>query len=74
VRLVQDQGPVEDLTAQGPDEALADRVHPRRLHGGAHDGGAGGLENGIEGRGKVRAAVTDQEPEVPEPLAEVQGL
>jgi hypothetical protein len=44
------------------------------LHGGAHDGGAGGLENGIEGRGKVRAAVTDQEPEVPEPLAEVQGL
>jgi hypothetical protein len=30
-------------------------------------------ENGIEGRGKIRAAVTDQEPEVPEPLAEVQG-
>jgi hypothetical protein len=44
VRLVQHQGTVEDLTAQGGDEALADRVHPRRPHGGAHDGGAGGLE------------------------------
>jgi len=28
VRLVQDQGPVEDLTTQRADEALADRVHP----------------------------------------------
>ena len=73
VRLVQDQGPVEELTAQRADEALADRVHPRRLHGRAHDGGAGGLEDGIEGCGEVRAAVTDQEPEVPELLAEVQG-
>ena len=73
VRLVQDQGPVEDLTAQGADKALADRVHPRRLHRGAHDGGPGGLEDGIEGRGEVRAAVADQEPEVPEPLTEVEG-
>jgi hypothetical protein len=32
VRLVQDQGPVQDLTAQGANKALADRVHPRRLH------------------------------------------
>jgi hypothetical protein len=30
VRLVQDQGPVEDLTAQGADEALANRVGPHR--------------------------------------------
>jgi len=65
VSLVQDQGPVEKLPAQGTDEALADRVHPRRQHGRAHDGGPGGLEDGIERRGEVRAAVTDQEPEVP---------
>src|ERR1019366_373933 len=51
VRLVQDQGPVEELTAQGANQALADRVHPRRLDRDAHDGGAGGLEDGIEGRG-----------------------
>src|ERR1039457_3078841 len=73
VRLVQDQGPVEELTAQGADKALADRVHPRRLHRGAHDGGAGGLEDGIDGRGEVRSAVPDQETEVPESLAEVEG-
>jgi hypothetical protein len=73
VRLVQDHGPVEELTAQGADKALADRVHPRRPPGGAQDRGAGGLEDGIEGRGEVRPAVTDEETEVPEPLAEVEG-
>jgi hypothetical protein len=69
VCLAEDEGPVKELPAQGADEALADRVHPRRLRGGAHDGGAGGLEDGIEGRGEVRAAVADQEPEAGEPLA-----
>jgi hypothetical protein len=73
VCLVQDQGPVQELTAQGTGKALADRVHPRRLYRGAQDRGAGGLEDGIERRGEVRAAVTDQETEVPESLAEVQG-
>jgi hypothetical protein len=48
-------------------------AHPRRLHGGAQDRGAGGLEDGVEGRGEVRAAVTDQEPEVGELVAEVEG-
>jgi hypothetical protein len=33
VRLVQDQGPVRELTARGADEALAGRVAPhRQLH------------------------------------------
>src|SRR5262249_53515304 len=73
VSFIQDQSPVEELTAQGADEALADRVHPRRLHGRAHDSGAGGLEDGIEGRGEIRVAVTDQKTEVPEPLADVEG-
>jgi hypothetical protein len=73
VRIAQDYGPVEEFTAQSADEAFADCVHPRRLHGGAHDRDAGGLENGIEGSSEVRSAVADQEPEVREPLAEVQG-
>ena len=71
--LVQDQCPVENLTALGADQALADRVHPRRLHRATHDGGAGGLKDGVEGRGEIRAGVTDQEPEAPEPLAEVES-
>jgi len=74
MRLVEDQGPVEELPAQGADQALADRFHPRRPDGRPHDGGASGLEDGVKGAGEVRSAVTDQEPEVLEPLAEVQGL
>jgi hypothetical protein len=73
VRLVQDKDSVQELPAQGADQAVADRVHPRCLYGGAQDRGAGGLEDGIEGRGEVRPAVTDEKPEVPEPVAKVQG-
>ena len=74
VRLVHDQRPVEKLPAQGARQVLADGIHPRRLHGGAHDRGAGGLEDGVEVRGEVRAAVTDEEPEVlAELVAEVEG-
>jgi len=73
VCLAEDEAAVEKLAAQGADQALASRVHPRRLDGGVQDPGAGGLEDGVEGAGEVRAAVTDQESEVLGPLAKVQG-
>src|ERR1017187_4308815 len=71
VRFAEGEAAVRELAPQGAGEALADRVHPRCLHSGAQDRGAGGLEDGVEGAGEVRSAVTDQEPEVLEPLAEV---
>jgi hypothetical protein len=40
---------VEDLSAQSTDKALAGCIHARRLEGGAHDPGASGLEDGVEG-------------------------
>jgi hypothetical protein len=46
--LSEDQRAVQELTAQGADEALADRVHPRSLDGRAHEPGAVGLEDGVE--------------------------
>jgi hypothetical protein len=46
--LPEDQHAVQELPAQGADEALADRVHPRSLDGGAHDPGADGPEDGVE--------------------------
>jgi hypothetical protein len=46
--LAENQYPVEDLAAQGTNEALAGRVHARRLDGADQDLGAGGLEDGIE--------------------------
>ena len=61
VPLAEDQHAVEELSAQGADEALAGCIHARRLDGGAQDPGAGGLENGVEGCGEVRSAVADQE-------------
>src|ERR1017187_7316616 len=48
VALIEDQHAVEDLSAQGTDKALADRVHARRLNSGAQDPGAGGLEDGVK--------------------------
>ena len=60
--LAGDQHQVEDLAAQGADEAFAGRVHARCLDGAAQDPGPGGLEHRAERGREVRAAVTDQEP------------
>ena len=46
---------VQELAAQRADEPLADRVLPRSLDGGAHDRGAGSLEDGVQRGGEVRA-------------------
>ncbi len=71
--LPEDQQAVEQLTAQGANEAFADRVHPRRLDGDAQDPGAGGLEDGVERGSEVRSAIADHELDVLEPLAEGEG-
>src|SRR6266699_2656036 len=73
MRLTENQHAVEELSAQGADEPLADRVHARCLDSGAQDPGAGGLEDGVEGCGEVRSAVADQELNVLEPLAEAES-
>ena len=54
VCLAEDQHVVQHLAAQGADEALADRVHPRRLDRAAQNPGPGGLEHGVEGASEVR--------------------
>src|SRR5690242_15105947 len=69
----EDQHPVQYLSAQGADEALAGRVHARRLDSGTQDPGTGGLEHGVERGREVRSAVTDEELDVLEPLVEGQG-
>ena len=56
----EDQHPVQELTAQGADEALADRVHPRSLDGGAQDRGAGRLEDGVERGREVPVTVRNR--------------
>ena len=73
MRFTENWHAVEDLSAQRTDKALADRVHARRLDGGAHDPGPGRLEDSVERGGEVRSAITDQELNVLEPLAEAEG-
>ena len=60
--LAEDQHPVQEFTAQRAVKALAGRVHARNLDSGPQDGGAGGLEDGVERSCEVGAAVADQEP------------
>ena len=60
----EDQHPVQYLSAQGADEALAGRIHAQRLNSGTQNPGADGLEYGA-GRGReVRSAVTDRRHQV----------
>src|SRR5438477_6665780 len=69
----EDQHAVQELTAQGTDEALADRVHPRSPDGRAQDPGAAGLEDRVEQGSEVRSAIADEKPDVLEPLAESES-
>jgi hypothetical protein len=50
--LTEDQHAVEELAAQGTEQALAGRVHPRSLDSGLQDPGAACLEDGVEDRVK----------------------
>src|SRR5580692_8976889 len=60
----------QEFTAQGTDEALADRIHPRSLEAVCTIPRPGGLEDGVERDSKVRFVIADQKPEALEPLAE----
>ena len=53
VRLVEDQHAVQELAAQGTEEAFAGRVHPGSLDSSPQDPGAVRLEDGVEGLGEV---------------------
>jgi hypothetical protein len=53
MRLTEDQHAVEELAAQGTEEAFAGRVHPGSLDSGLQDPGAVCLEDGVEGPGEV---------------------
>jgi len=51
--LTEDQHAVEELAAQGTEEAFAGCVHPGSLDSGLQDPGAVCLEDGVEGLGEV---------------------
>ena len=61
VSLVPDQGPVQQLTAAAADPPLHDRIHPRRLNGGADNPDASGLEHCVERGGEAGVPVMQHE-------------
>jgi hypothetical protein len=53
VAFADDQDPVQQLAAEGPVDALADGVHPRRLRQGGNNPQPLGLEHLAERGGKT---------------------
>lgn len=68
---VDDQEAVEELAAEGVDEAFGDRVRPRRPHRRPDDPDVDRGEHGVEGRGELGVAVADEEPEPPTSVLEI---
>jgi len=65
VSLIDDQKTVEEFAADRADEALGDRVRPRRAHRCLDDPDVDGGEDGVEGGGELGVAVADGELESP---------
>jgi hypothetical protein len=74
VALIDDQDAVEELAADGADEAFGDRVGPRRAHRRLDDRRyVVRPEDGVEGGGELGVAIADEEPELLSSLVEVHG-
>src|SRR5690348_1887044 len=73
VALIEDQGPVQELSAEGSDDALADGVHPRRPRQGGDDPQSPGSEHLPERGGEERIAIMNQEPQRAEAVTPVHG-
>jgi hypothetical protein len=68
---VEDQHPIQQLTADGADPSFGDRVRPGRTHRCAQDAHGLAGEHGIEDAGELAVAIPDQEPELSRAVAEV---
>ena len=71
--FTEDQGPVKQLAAQGPDDAFADSVHPRRFGQGGDAPQPLGREHFPERGGEQRVAVVNEEPQHAEAAIQVHG-
>jgi hypothetical protein len=68
---VDDEDPVEELSAYAADTAFHDRIHARRLGRGEHDPYALGAEHLIEQPGELAVPITNHELERPRPLPQI---
>ena len=70
VAAVDDQEPVEALSASGADEAFRDRVGLRRTDRCLDDLDALACEDGVEVAGELAVAVADQEAQLRRALSD----
>src|SRR5947209_14308177 len=68
---VDDQHPVQQLTADSPNPSFGDRVRPGRPQRRAQNAHTLAGEHGIENAGELAIAVPDQKPELGCTVAEV---
>jgi hypothetical protein len=71
--VVEDQHLVEYLAAERSDNPLADRVRPWGLRRNLDDPDAASSEDLIEGGDELGVPVTDQEPQLTHPRAQLHG-
>jgi hypothetical protein len=71
VPLVDDQGAVEEFTADGADDEFGDGVGPQRPHRCPDDADVDGREHRVECRGELAVAVADQELDAAAGVVEV---
>jgi hypothetical protein len=69
--LTEDQHPMEQLTTDGANPPLRERIRPRCLHRRAHDPDALGTEDRIEAVGELRVPIANQELELPDAVRQV---
>jgi hypothetical protein len=62
VAFAEDQEPVQELTAEGSDDAFADGVHPRSLRQVVMIRSPSDLNTSPNAAGEERIAIMDQEP------------
>jgi hypothetical protein len=63
VAFTEDQDPVQQFAAEGPDDAFADGVHPwRPRRSGGDDPQSFGVDHLPERDGEERIAIMNQEP------------
>jgi hypothetical protein len=63
LQTIDDQDPIEALTADRADQSFSERVGFRRLHGRSDDLDAFAFEHVVEGGRELRVAVADQKPD-----------
>jgi hypothetical protein len=69
----EDEGPIEALSADGPNGALGEGVRPGRSNWGPEDPDTFGVEHFVEAGGELRVTVSNEEADRSGALSEIHA-